>query len=120
MIPLQVGVSETLTGYLETPPSSFEESNFLTSTIFSSPLGGDSSRLRPLAYRTASDQRVGLLTKLLKKFPDYAELLIQAGRAKDSKKLDISSRPVHVFVDMSNVSLALYANFRPVSTWLSS
>ncbi|KAL4868585.1 hypothetical protein BDV12DRAFT_169355 [Aspergillus spectabilis] len=109
MIPLQVGVSEARTGSLETPPSSFEESNdFLAPTVFSSPPGGDTSRLRPIAYRTASDQRVGLLTKLLKNFPDYAELLIQAGRVKDSKRLDISSRPVHIFVDMSNIMVGFH------------
>ncbi|KAL4874527.1 hypothetical protein BJY04DRAFT_203794 [Aspergillus karnatakaensis] len=109
MIPPQVGISEVKAGLLETPPSSFEEPNgFLTPHGFKHPSGGDASRLKPLSYRSASDQQVGLLTKLLKDFPDYAELLVQAGRSKTTKNLDISSRPVHVFVDMSNIMVGFH------------
>ncbi|KAL5333031.1 hypothetical protein BJX70DRAFT_403971 [Aspergillus crustosus] len=108
MIPPQVGVSEAKAKLFETPPSSFDEpSGFLTPNVFTP--SSDATRLRPLAYKTTSEQRVGLLTKLLKNFPDYAELLIEAGRLKkESKKLDVSSRPVHVFVDMSNIMVGFH------------
>lgn len=104
MIPPQVGVPETSAGTLETPPSSFDEADgFLTSSAANKPTYSGPPHLRSLTYRSTSDQRVGLLTKLFKDFPDYAETLVDAGRMKKSRKLDVSSRPIHVFVDMSNV-----------------
>jgi hypothetical protein len=106
MIPPQVGISEIRTGLLETPPSSFDElDDFLTSKNVKISASAGAPRLQPLIYTSAADQRVGLLTKLLKDFPDYAELIAESGRSKPSKKHDISARPIHVFVDMSNVSL---------------
>lgn len=112
MIPPQVGVSEARAGSFETPTSSFDELNEVLppNPLKYPPIAGV-LRLQPLAYKTAADQRVGLLTKLLKDFPDYAEHLVEAGRSKKSKKHDISFRPVHVFVDMSNASVASYTKY---------
>ncbi|KAL4968036.1 NYN domain-containing protein [Aspergillus stella-maris] len=112
MIPPQVGVPETPAkpiGTYDTPPSSFEEvDGFLTPRAVGYPSSAGAPRLQPIAYRTAADQRVGLLTKLMKDFPDYTELLIEAGRSKTSKKLDVSSRPIHVFVDISNIMVGFH------------
>ncbi|KAL4934022.1 NYN domain-containing protein [Aspergillus undulatus] len=112
MIPPQVGVPEAQAGPLDTidtPPSSFDEvDGFLAPSAVKYPPSAGVPRLRPLDYKTAVDQRVGLLTKLMKDFPDYTELLIEAGRSKKSKKLDISSRPIHVFVDMSNIMVGFH------------
>ncbi|KAL4780246.1 hypothetical protein BJX76DRAFT_351143 [Aspergillus varians] len=109
MVPPQVGVFEARAGPLETPPSSFEElDDFLTPNSIKNSHSSGTLRLQPLAYRTAADQRVGLLTKLLKDFPDYAELLVETGRSKKSRKLDVSSRPIHVFVDMSNIMVGFH------------
>ncbi|KAL4955678.1 hypothetical protein BDW69DRAFT_193034 [Aspergillus filifer] len=112
MIPPQVGAPETPAkpiGTYDTPPSSFEEvDEFLTARALEYPPSAGAPRLQPIAYRTAADQRVGLLTKLMKDFPDYTELLIEAGHLKKSKKLDVSSRPIHVFVDMSNIMVGFH------------
>ncbi|KAL6239128.1 hypothetical protein BDW75DRAFT_227476 [Aspergillus navahoensis] len=109
MIPPQVGVSEARAGHLETPPSSFDElDDYLTSKNVKTSASAGAPRLQSLAYTCAADQRVGLLTKLLKDFPVYAELLAESGRSKPSKKLDISARPIHVFVDMSNIMVGFH------------
>lgn len=72
----------------DSPPSSFDElDGALTSeTIKKSPESGV-IRIQSNVYKSADERRDGLHYKLLKKFPDYAE-----------------TRPVHVFVDISNVS----------------
>ncbi|KAL4993392.1 hypothetical protein BDV10DRAFT_199666 [Aspergillus recurvatus] len=109
MIPPQVGVSEARAGLTETPPSSFDElDDFLTSKNVKISASAGAPRLQPLTYTSAADQRVGLLTKLLKDFPDYAELIAESGRSKPSKKLDILARPIHVFVDMSNIMVGFH------------
>ncbi|RDW94038.1 NYN domain-containing protein [Aspergillus mulundensis] len=112
MIPPQVGVSGARAGYLETPPSSFDElDEFLTpKNIIKYPASASTGApgLQPLAYKSAPDQRLGMLTKLLKEFPDYAELIADSGRPKQSKKIDSSSRPIHVFVDISNIMVGFH------------
>lgn len=106
MIPPQVGVTEARARPLESPPSSFDDSTeFLTPIIIKHVPSSGIIRIQPLTYRTSADQRAGLLTKLLKSFPEYAELIVQSGRLKKPKNTTISSRPIHVFVDMSNVSV---------------
>ncbi|KAI9372046.1 hypothetical protein BJX61DRAFT_543061 [Aspergillus egyptiacus] len=109
MIPPQVGAVEANTGALETPPSSFDESDaFLAPAMIERQPSAGTRRLQPLAYKTAADQQVGLLTKLLKKFPGYAEQLVESGRSKKSKETGIESRPIHVFVDMSNIMVGFH------------
>lgn len=72
----------------DSPPSSFDEldSALTSKTIKKSPESG-AIRIQSNVYKSAGERRDGLHSKLLKKFPDYAE-----------------TRPVHVFVDISNVS----------------
>ncbi|KAL2785185.1 hypothetical protein BJX66DRAFT_315304 [Aspergillus keveii] len=119
MIPPQLGVSPAKAARFETPPSSFDESDgFLSDTVKHL---SNTTRLQPLAYKTAADQKVGLLTKLLGNFPEYAELLVRSGRVQKSKKADISSRPIHVFIDMSNIMVGLHDTMKisrniPVNT----
>ncbi|KAL4910768.1 hypothetical protein BDW74DRAFT_141827 [Aspergillus multicolor] len=110
MIPPQVGPSEARAGPLVTPPSSFDElDGFLTpKNLIKHSASTSANRLQPLAYKSAADQRVGLLTKLLKDFSDYAELIAYSGRPNQSKKIDLSSRPIHVFVDISNIMVGFH------------
>jgi hypothetical protein len=49
------------------------------------------------------------MTKLFKEFPDYAKLVSQVGRSASPSKRSPESRPIHVFVDMSNVRFELPA-----------
>jgi hypothetical protein len=119
MIPPQLGVSPAKAARLETLPSSFDESDgFLSDTVKHL---SNTARLQPLAYKTAADQKVGLLTKLLGNFPEYAELLVRSGRSQKSRKADILSRPIHVFIDMSNIMVGLHDTMKisrniPVNT----
>ncbi|KAJ0416149.1 hypothetical protein BJY00DRAFT_239335 [Aspergillus carlsbadensis] len=106
MIPPQLGVTSAKAGRFETPPSSFDESDgFLSDTLKYFP---NTARIQPLAYKTAADQQVGLLTKLLGNFPKYAELVVRSGHYQKPKKEDISSRPIHVFIDMSNIMVGFH------------
>ncbi|KAL2811113.1 hypothetical protein BJX63DRAFT_444343 [Aspergillus granulosus] len=119
MIPPQLGFATAKTGPLETPPSSFDESDGFMSDSAKQLLS--TTRLQPLLYKTAADQRVGLLTKLLSNFPDYADLLVRPGRSMKSRRPDISPLPIHVFVDMSNIMVGFHDTMKisrniPVST----
>ncbi|KAL3461388.1 hypothetical protein BJX64DRAFT_260968 [Aspergillus heterothallicus] len=119
MIPPQLGFAAANAGSHETPPSSYDESDGFMSDAAKQLLS--TTRLEPLVYRTIADQRVGLLTKLLNNFPDYAELLIRSSHLKKAKVADISSRPIHVFVDMSNIMVGFHDTMKisrdiPIST----
>lgn len=104
-IPSQVGIAEALSESSDTPPSSFDESSGALAPIAIQNLPGGAIRVQPVAYKSAADRKVGLLTKLLKNFPDYAETVTQVGRSGKSKPASpLTCRPIHVFVDMSNVS----------------
>lgn len=104
-VPSQVGIAEALSESSETPPSSFDEADGALAPIAIQNLPGGAIRVQPVAYKSAADRKVGLLTKLLKNFPDYAETITRVGRAGKSKPgSSPTCRPIHVFVDMSNVS----------------
>lgn len=89
----------------DSPPSSFDElDGALTSdTIKKSPDNGV-IRIQSNAYKSADERRVGLLSKLLQSFPDYTEIVSQVGSSADASSKNPSSRPIHVFIDISNVS----------------
>ncbi|KAL3446599.1 hypothetical protein BJX65DRAFT_296187 [Aspergillus insuetus] len=119
MIPPQLGLAPAKAERFETPPSSFDESDGFLSDTVKHP--SNTTRLQPLAYKTAADQKVGLLTKLLGNFPEYAELLVRSGRSQKARKTDISSRPIHVFIDMSNIMVGFHDTMKisrniPVNT----
>lgn len=103
-VPTQVGTTDARTGQDDTPPSSYDDPNLLVDSdiarnIITTPTG---IRVLPVAYKTATDRRAGLIDKLIKEFPDYARHVSQAGSSPTAKK-NLEQRPVHVFVDMSNV-----------------
>lgn len=105
-IPPQVGISPKALP-LDTPPSSYDSVDSSLSPEIVKDLP-KSSRIsvQPIAYKSAADRRVGLLTKLLNDFPDYAEIVSQVGRPKN--KAQNSSRPIHVFVDISNIMIGFH------------
>jgi hypothetical protein len=107
-IPSQVCTPASNAEPCDTPPSSFDEleGSLTAETIKSLPTGP--IRVQPIAYKSAADRRVGLLTKLLKKFPEYAEAVAQVGRSPSSKPNSQASRPIHIFVDMSNIMVGFH------------
>lgn len=111
LVPPQVGAPPTVNKPCETPPSSYDErdEDLTPKGVKNMPSFG-SIHVQSLVYKSSSERRVGLLTKLLHNFPEYAETVAQLGRSAKSSCTTQSSRPIHVFVDMSNVSLALWRN----------
>ncbi|CAL5874434.1 uncharacterized protein PFLUO_LOCUS8730 [Penicillium psychrofluorescens] len=102
-VPAQVGTPDAKHTASDTPPSSYDE--------LDSSLQFDSSgtiRVRPTAYKSTTERKVGLMTKLLKEFPDYATLVSQVGRSASPSKKSAESRPIHVFVDMSNIMVGFH------------
>lgn len=104
--PGQLGTPDARHGRYETPPSSFDEKestlksenvkNFITTSA--------GIRVLPVDYKSATERRIGLMTKLLKDFPEYAQLVSRVGHSPKPTQNNVQSRPIHVFVDMSNVS----------------
>ncbi|KAJ5662416.1 uncharacterized protein N7477_010032 [Penicillium maclennaniae] len=108
-VPIQVGTTDARTGQDDTPPSSYDDPNLfsdadITRNIITTPLG---IRVLPAVYKTATDRRAGLINKLIHRFPDYARHVSQAGSSSSSKK-NLEERPVHVFVDMSNIMVGFH------------
>ncbi|KAB8234059.1 NYN domain-containing protein [Aspergillus alliaceus] len=113
LVPPQVGIAEALSEPSETPPSSFDEADGALTPIATQNLPGGAIRVRPIAYKSATDRRVGLLTKLLKDFPDYADAVIQVGRLGKSRPVPSPTcRPIHVFVDMSNIMVGYHDSMK--------
>lgn len=85
----------------DSPPSSFDEleGSLTAETIKRAPDNGV-IRIRSDAYQSAKKQKAGLLRKLAQNFPDYAGTFLNSNSGN-------SPRPIHVFVDISNVSLFL-------------
>ncbi|KAE8147528.1 hypothetical protein BDV25DRAFT_160202 [Aspergillus avenaceus] len=108
LVPSQVGATEALSEPSATPPSSFDEADGTLTPIAVKSLPGGPIRVQSLAYKSAAERKVGLLTKLLKDFPDYAGTVSQAGRSGKVTKGIASASPVHVFVDMSNIMVGFH------------
>ncbi|KAJ5570543.1 uncharacterized protein N7459_009973 [Penicillium hispanicum] len=105
-VPSQVGTPDAQTAHYDTPPSSFDDkdSGFNSDVIQTILNSSGPVRVESTKYKNATERRVFLMTKLLKDFPEYAQLVSQMGRPTVTHK-SVESRPVHVFVDMSNVRL---------------
>ncbi|KAH8435018.1 NYN domain-containing protein [Aspergillus melleus] len=111
LVPPQVDAPPIIKKPCETPPSSYDERDEdLTPRGIKNVPSCGSIRVQPLAYKLSSERRVGLLTKLLHNFPEYAETVAQLGRSANPSRTAQASRPIHVFIDMSNVSCVLQHN----------
>lgn len=109
LVPPQVGTAGAMCDPYETPPSSYDESvETPPPKTVKNPHSSGTLRVQPVAYKSTADRRIGLLTKLLKNFPDYADAVTQVGRPLNPKKTDVTRRPIHVFVDMSNIMVGFH------------
>ena len=118
-VPGQVGTVDLQYDRYETPPSSFDdaEPTFTNSKNVKSVITTSTGiRVLPIDYKTSTERRIGLMTKLLREFPEYAQLVSQVGQSPKISREDLQSRPIHVFVDMSNVSRSYYRAFIAVLT----
>ncbi|KAJ5637922.1 hypothetical protein N7490_007801 [Penicillium lividum] len=110
-VPLQVGSHDMRSGVEDTPPSSYED--VVGSSLASGKIKGDHgiSLSDPIhmysRQRDGFAQRVSLITMLLNKYDDYAQLVSQMGRPQVCSNT-VESRPVHVFVDMSNILVGFH------------
>ncbi|PLB50227.1 hypothetical protein P170DRAFT_380715 [Aspergillus steynii IBT 23096] len=121
LVPPQVGAPPTINP-CETPPSSYDErdEDLTPKGVKNVPSCG-SIRVQPLAYKSSPERRVGLLTKLINSFPEYAETVAQLGRSANSSRTTQASRPIHVFIDMSNIMVGFHDSVKvsrniPVTT----
>lgn len=103
LVPTQVGTPDARTGHYETPPSSYDEDipldDDVIRNIITTPAG---IQVLPAAYKSLTERRIGLMTKLLKEFPGFTQFASRVGRLT-SAQIRVEHRPIHVFVDMSNV-----------------
>ena len=104
LVPSQVVIPEAHITQYDMPPSSCEEKdwNLNPDTIrnvihCSKPILVESNK-----YKDAAERHVFLMTKLLRDFPEYAQLVSQVGRPQ-RLGAGVESQIIHVFVDMSNV-----------------
>lgn len=104
-VPAQVGGRDARDNHDDTPPSSYDEADWTLNSDAVQNIITTSAGIRvlPAAYKTATERRIGLMTKLLRGFPEYAQLVLQVGRLSTSTKKSAEPLPIHVFVDMSNV-----------------
>ncbi|KAJ5823409.1 hypothetical protein N7447_005749 [Penicillium robsamsonii] len=120
-IPSQVHAPGAKTCTYETPPSSFDDNDWI---LNANAIRGHTSSgtVRSTLHRPAEERRVILMTRLLGHFPAYAKIVSQVGLALDHRPDDgIGSRPIHVFVDMSNIMVGFHDSVKasrniPLST----
>ncbi|KAK5795970.1 hypothetical protein VI817_005255 [Penicillium citrinum] len=122
-VPGQVGTVDLQYDRYGTPPSSFDdaEPTINPKNIKSVITTSTGIRVLPIDYKTATERRIGLMTKLLREFPEYARLVSQVGQSPKNTREDLQSRPIHVFVDMSNIMVGFHDSVKvsrdiPIST----
>ncbi|KAJ5172890.1 hypothetical protein N7492_005483 [Penicillium capsulatum] len=105
-VPLQVGTSDARNQSDDTPPSSFDdqEPGFRPDVVKNIVNGSGPIQVQSSVYKSATERRVFLMTKLIRDFPEYAELT--ASRHSISFMQGI--QPIHVFVDMSNIMVGFH------------
>lgn len=102
--PSQVGTPDAKTRRYDTPPSSFEDNDWILNADTNQELGSGSARVRSTLRLSAADRRTTLITRLLGHFPAYAKIVSQVGQISQHRTIEsIDSLPIHIFVDMSNV-----------------
>lgn len=103
-VPFQVGRPEAKTHHYDTPPSSFDDNEWILNTDTIRGFASGGTPVRSTLHQSATERRVALMSRLLGHFPDYAKVVSQVGQTlRHRPKESISSRPIHVFVDVSNV-----------------
>ncbi|OOQ82339.1 hypothetical protein PEBR_39489 [Penicillium brasilianum] len=122
LVPAQVGGRDVRSNLDDTPPSSYDEAWTLNSDAVQNIITTSAGiRVLPAAYKSATERRIGLMTKLLRDFPEYAQLVLQVGRSSTSTKKCVAPPPIHVFVDMSNIMVGFHDSVKvsrniPVAT----
>ncbi|KAJ5232076.1 hypothetical protein N7468_005032 [Penicillium chermesinum] len=110
-IPSQVLAKDNRQDYESTLPSSYDDQDTLVNSGAVKPEGIISTprhtQIIPLVYKNTHERRVFLMTKLLIDFPEYAQLVSQVGRLPSFGDSQLS-RPIHVFVDMSNILVGFH------------
>ncbi|KAJ5206129.1 hypothetical protein N7491_003252 [Penicillium cf. griseofulvum] len=106
-VPSQVNTTEAKTCSLDTPPSSFDDNDWIPNANTIQGLASGGTNVRSTLHRPAAERRVMLMTRLLGHFPAYAKIVSQVGLASDPSD-SIDSRPIHVFVDMSNIMVGFH------------
>jgi hypothetical protein len=110
-VPTRVGTSEAKNCRYDTPPSSFEDNDWILNADTVKGLASGGARVRSTLHLSAADRRTTLITRLLGHFPAYAQIVSQVGQISQHRPIEsIDSHPIHIFVDMSNV------RFSPSST----
>ncbi|KAF3389369.1 hypothetical protein F1880_004351 [Penicillium rolfsii] len=113
-VPTQVGSRDVLGHREDTPPSSYDDADwtFASNTTPDTPqnfiITSAGIQVLPAAYKTATDRRIGLVSRLLRDFPEYGQLLSQMGRSPTLTKKSVELYPIHVFVDMSNILVGFH------------
>ncbi|KAJ5169644.1 uncharacterized protein N7500_002427 [Penicillium coprophilum] len=121
-VPSQVHVPGTKTHPYDTPPSSFDDTDWILNANAIREFASGGTHVRSTLHQSAADRRVTLMTRLLGHFPAYAKIVSQVGLALDHPPDDsIGSRPIHVFVDMSNIMVGFHDSVKtsrniPLST----
>ncbi|OJJ49193.1 hypothetical protein ASPZODRAFT_129606 [Penicilliopsis zonata CBS 506.65] len=115
--PSRVDVQGALSDNSYTPPSSYDESEnrLVHATAIKLPATYGHSdgciHVQSVLYRSYAERRIGLLTKLLKKFPEYSEVVSQVGQSQSQLiKIDrpVLLSPIHIFIDMSNIMVGFH------------
>ncbi|KAJ5544794.1 hypothetical protein N7461_007098 [Penicillium sp. DV-2018c] len=108
-IPTQVGTPEAKLSRYDTPPSSYEDSDWTLNADTIKGIVSGCTHVRSTLYKSSIERRVALVRRLLGDFPEYATI---ASRSKEilepGLSQSIDSPPIHVFVDMSNILVGFH------------
>ncbi|KAJ5770069.1 uncharacterized protein N7511_002120 [Penicillium nucicola] len=104
-VPSQIGTLDAQATRYDTPPSSFEDQGISlnANTIAALAPGG---RALASLYKSSTERRVALTTKLLNQFPEYTNLVVSAGQSPIG--FSGSSKSIHIIVDISNILVGFY------------
>ncbi|KAJ5295869.1 hypothetical protein PENANT_c001G08468 [Penicillium antarcticum] len=105
-VPPQIGTPDAQATRYDTPPSSFEDQDFALNAKTIAALA-PGQRVQSNVYKSSTERRVSLMTKLFKEFPEYASLASSVGQSVTGFK-DAGSKPIHIFVDMSNIMVGFH------------
>ncbi|KAF4768511.1 hypothetical protein N7455_012310 [Penicillium solitum] len=108
-VPSQVGTLGAKTRRYDTPPSSFEDNDWILNADTIQGLASGGARVRSTLHLSAADRRATLIARLLGQFPAYAKIVSQVGQISQHRPIEsIDSLPIHIFVDMSNIMVGFH------------